>query len=318
MKIVMLERNSLGSDINMDRFEELGEFVPYPVSSYEESYERVADADIVLVNKVQMDEKILRNAKKVKLICETATGTDNIDLDYCKAHGITVTNVKGYSTAAVAQHTFAMLFYLLEKLPFYDRYVKSGTYANQPRFSNFDEPYFELDHKVWGIIGLGEIGRRVAGIATAYGARVVYYSASGRDYDVPYQRVDFDTLLSQSDVISIHAPLNDSTRNLMTTDAFCKMKKSAYLINVGRGPIINDADLANALNEHLIAGAGLDVLCTEPISRDNPLGQIMDSGKLLITPHMAWASTEARERLVEEAYQNAKAYINGEKRGIVC
>lgn len=317
MKTVILERNSLGVDIDITRFGEFGEYVEYPVSSADETIDRVVDADVIVVNKIPMNATTLSKASNLKLICETATGVDNIDLEYCKAKGITVTNVKGYSSPAVAQHTFALLFYLLEKLPFYDNYVKSDTYANQPRFSNFDEPFFEIEGKVWGIIGLGEIGRSVAKIATAFGAKVVYYSASNHSQDVPYERVDKETLLKESDIISIHAPLNEYTRALIDYDALKMMKNTAFLINVGRGPIIVDADLAKALNEGLIAGAGLDVLGKEPITKDNPLGKIKDSGKLIITPHMAWASNESRERLVNEVYLNEKAYLNGEKRGIV-
>lgn len=318
MKTVLLERNSLGVDIDVTRFGDFGEYVEYPVSSAEETVERVADADVVVVNKVPMNATTLAKAKNLKLICETATGVDNIDLEYCKANGITVTNVKGYSTAMVAQHTFALYLYLSEHMPYYDKYVKSGEYANQPRFSNFDLSFNEIDGKTWGIIGLGEIGRAVAKIATAFGAKVIYYSASGNKQDVPYECVDKDTLLKESDVLSIHAPLNDKTRGLIDAEALKKMKKSAYLINVGRGPIIVDEDLANALEAGEIAGAGLDVLGKEPIAKDNPLGKIMDSDKIIITPHLAWASVEARERLVNEVYLNEKAFIAGEKRGVVC
>ncbi|NBH82775.1 D-2-hydroxyacid dehydrogenase [bacterium C-53] len=317
MKIVMLERNSLGVDIDVSRFADFGPFEEYPVSVLNDTAEKVKDAEVIIVNKVPMDQRTLSEASNLKLICETATGTDNIDLDYCRSRGITVTNVKGYSTDTVAQHTFALLFYVMEKLRWYDDYVKSGEYSNQPRFSNFDQTFFEMKGRTWGIIGLGEIGRSVASIATAFGMNVIYYSASGRSYDVPYKCVDFDTLLKSSDIVSIHAPLNEYTRNLMNYEAFCKMKPSAYLINVGRGPIINDEDLARALNENKIAGAGLDVLGVEPMDKNNPLGRIQDSRKLIITPHMAWASVEARERLVNEVYENLKAYCAGEERSVV-
>lgn len=317
MKTVILERNSLGVDIDVSRFGDFGEVIEYPVTPVEEAEKNIGDADCVLVNKIPMNESTLGNCPNVKLILESATGVDNIDIEYCKSRGITVTNVKGYSTAAVAQHTFAMYFYLMEHLPYYDDYVKSNTYANQPRFSHFDRSFTELDGKIWGIIGLGEIGRCVARIATAFGCKVVYFSASGRSYDVPYEQVDLDTLLSKSDVVSIHAPLNEYTRGLIDKNALGKMKKTAYLLNVGRGPIINDADLAEALINGDIAGAGLDVLGKEPIAKDNPLGMIKDSEKLLITPHLAWASVEARERLVNEMYLNAKAYLAGERRQVV-
>lgn len=318
MKIVMLERNSLGLDVDVSRFADFGEFAEYPVSVKEDAADKVEGADVILVNKVPMNAETLAKAPDLKLICETATGTDNIDLDYCKSRGITVTNVKGYSTDAVAQHTFALLFYLLEHLRWYDDYVKSGEYGNQPRFSNFDRSFTEIKGKTWGIIGLGEIGRSVAAVASAFGARVLYFSASGKSYDVPYEQADFERMLQESDFISIHAPLNEYTKNLMNYEAFCKMKQTAYLINVGRGPIINDEDLARALEEGRIAGAGLDVLSAEPIAAENPLGRIRDSEKLIITPHMAWASVEARERLVNEVYGNLKAYCEGQKRSVVC
>lgn len=317
LKVVMLERNSLGVDIDVSCFADFGEFVEYPVSVLSDTAEKVKDADVIIVNKVPMNESTLSGSANLKIICETATGTDNIDLDYCRKRGITVTNVKGYSTETVAQHTFALLFYVMEKLRWYDDYVKSGEYAGQLRFSNFDQSFFEIKGKTWGIIGLGEIGRSVASIASAFGTKVIYFSASGGNYDVPYERVDFDTLLRESDIVSIHAPLNEYTRNIMDYEAFCKMKPSSYLINVGRGPIINDADLARALNENKIAGAGLDVLGVEPITKENPLGRIQDSRKLIITPHMAWASVEARERLVEEVYQNLKAFCEGRERFVV-
>lgn len=318
MKIVMTERNSVGTDIDVSIYERLGEFVPYSNSTIEDVAEKITDADIIINNKAPMNESTLKTAPNVKLICETATGYDNVDIEYCKSRGIHVANVKAYSTESVAQHTFALLFYLLEKLRYYDDYVKSGEYENQSRFSNFDIPFFELKGKTWGIIGMGAIGRMVAEIATAFGANVIYYSASGSSYEVPYKRVDFDTLLAEADVLSVHAPLNEYTRNLMTLDAFKKMKQTAYFINVGRGPIVNDADLAQALTEDMIAGAGLDVLTKEPIAKDNPLGKIKDSKKLFITPHLAWASTEARTRCVDEVYKNIEAFLAGKERNLIC
>lgn len=318
MKIVVTERESLGLDISMDILREFGELIEYPVSTVENVAERINDADIVIVNKVRMNESTLADCPNVKLILEAATGTDNIDIEYCKSRGIAVRNVKGYSTPAVAQHTFALYFYLAEHLPKYDAYVKSGEYSAQTNFAKFDWLFNELCGKTWGIIGLGEIGRCTAQIAAAFGCKVVYYSASGRSYDVPYEQVDFDTLLTQSDVVSIHAPLNEYTRGIMDLEAIRKMKKSAYLINVGRGPIIKDEDLAIALEEGAIAGAGLDVLTAEPMTKDNPLRRIQDSDKLIITPHMAWASVEARERLVHEMYLNAKTFFAGEDRNVIC
>lgn len=316
MKLVVLERNSLGIDTDISCFEEFGEVSIYPTSDFENTKERVADADVIIVNKVLMNEATLKAASHVKLICVTATGTDNVDMAYAKSRGITVTNVKGYSTQSVAQHTFALLLYLVEKLKYYDDYVKSEQYRDSGRFSHFDERFFELSGKTYGIIGLGAIGQQVAKIAGAFGCQVIYYSASGRNSNSVYEQVTFDELLSRSDIISIHAPLTDKTRELMNIDAFRKMKKTAILLNLGRGPIIKDEDLAIALKENLIAAAGLDVLGKEPIQADNPLGKIKDSRKLFITPHMAWASNEAREQLIKDVHDNIIAFLEGKERNV--
>jgi len=317
MKIVMLEKNSLGEGIDLSRFSELGELTVYENSTAEEAAERVAEADIVLVNKIPMNEQTLGGAKNLKLLCVTATGTNIVDLDYCRSRDIVVTNVAGYSTNSVAQHTFALLFYVLEKLHYYDSYVKAGEYCKSPMFTHIAENFFELRGKVWGIIGLGNIGREVARIAEAFGCRVIYYSASGRAAQAGYEQVDLDTILGTSDILSIHAPLSAATENLMNRSAFEKMKKSAILINLGRGPIVNEKDLTDALNEGLIAGAGLDVLTMEPMTEDNPLRQIQDSRKLIITPHIAWASQESRQKLLDGVAENIYAWMNGEKRNVV-
>ena len=317
MKIVVLERNSVGLDIDLSLYEKYGEVTYYPNTLKEDTAEKVKDADIIIANKAPMNEETLKEASNVKLICEFATGYDNVDLEYCKKRGIKVANVVDYSTAAVAQHTFAMALYLAEKLSYYDNYVKSGTYGAQARFSHFDLPFTELEGKTWGIIGMGNIGRKVAGIAQAFGCRVIFYSASGRSSCTDYPRVELDELLEQSDYLSIHCPLSDRTRNLIDLAAMKKMKKTAYLINVARGPVVNNDDLYTALEEGYIAGAGLDVLEKEPIQPENPLGKLKDSTKLIITPHMAWASTEARIRLVEEVAKNMEAFLNGRDRNIV-
>ena len=317
MKVVCLERNSLGTDIDVSCFEKLGEYTQYPVSIAEDTPEKIKDADIIIVNKVPMNESTLKDAKNVKLICVTATGVDNIDMTYTKSRGIKVTNVGNYCTAAVAQHTIALALAVSENLSFYDDYVKSGAYGAQLRFSNFDRPFFELEGKTWGIIGMGNIGKTVARIATAFGCKVIFFSASGTNNSTEYERVDWDTFLKESDVISIHCPLTDRTRGIFNLDAFKKMKETAILVNVARGPVVDDNDLYTALTENMIAGAGLDVIGKEPIQADNPLGKIKDSTKLIITPHMSWASTEARTRLVDEIYKNAEAFLRGEDRNVL-
>lgn len=317
MRIVILERNTVGSDVSTEGIGRLGEVTEYHNTTAADVAEKVKDADIIIANKAPLDENALKNAPHVKLICEFATGYDNVDLKYCKKRGIKVANVVNYSTAAVAQHTFALCLYVLEKLRHYDEYVKSGAYAAQPCFCNFDLPFTELEGKTWGIVGMGHIGKRVAEIAKAFGCNVIFYSASGKSTCTDYERVDFDTLLASSDFLSLHCPLSDRTRNLIDREALRKMKRSAILINVARGPVVNDADLYEALTAGVIAGAGLDVTGTEPMREENPLGRFTDSGRLIITPHLAWASREARARVVEETCKNIEAFLRGEDRNIV-
>lgn len=317
MKIVVLERNSVGTDISVD-YSALGEVTYYEnTTTVEEVCERIKDADIVVANKAPLKEASLKDAANVKLICEFATGYDNIDVAYCKERGIRVANVVDYSTAMVAQHTFALAFYVAQKLRHYDDYVKNGDYAAQSSFSNFALPFHELDGKTWGIIGMGNIGRRVAKIAESFGCKVIFHSVTGRSTVKEYEQVDFDTLLAESDYLSLHCPLSDITRDLIDKEALSKMKKTAILINVARGPVVNNHDLAEALELGVIAGAGLDVVEKEPITLDNPLSRIKDSDRLFITPHLAWASVEARTRCVEGVYKNIEAFQKGEIRNIV-
>lgn len=317
MKLVVLERNSVGTDVDVSCYEKFGEVTYYPNTVAENTAERVKDADIVIANKAPMNENTLKDAPNVKLICLFATGFDNVDLAYCKSRGIKVANVVNYSTAAVVQHTLLLALALEEKLIHYDNYVKSGEYGAQDRFSNFDRPFGELDGKTWGIVGMGNIGRGVARVAQALGCKVIFYSASGKSACTEYERVEFDELLAQSDILSLHCPLSDRTRGLINKAAFAKMKKTAVLVNVARGPVVDTQALYEALTQGQIAAAGLDVLEKEPISRDNPLNEIKDSTKLIITPHMAWASTEARERLVDEVVKNIQAFLDGEERNVV-
>lgn len=318
MKIVVLERNSVGTDVSIDALKAFGEVTAYENTVGEQEVrERIQDADIVIANKVPLNEVSLKDAARVKLICEFATGYDNVDLAYCSNRGIKVANVRNYSTDAVAQHTFALCFYVLEKLRHYDEYVKSGEYAGQSRFSNFDLPFFELAGKTWGIIGMGNIGQKVAHIASAFGCHVIFHSVTGTSTCTSYEQVDFDTLLKESDILSLHCPLSELTRNLINRDTLSKMKKTAILINVARGPVVHDADLYEALKNGDIQAAGLDVTGTEPMNDSNPLSSMMDSNRLIITPHLAWASTEARNRCVDETCKNIEAFLRGEERNIV-
>lgn len=309
MEIVFLEKGSLGNDLDLSYFSELGHVTFYELTKPEEVPERIRDADVIIVNKIPMNEATLSGASHLKLVALTATGMNNIDFDYTNSHGIQVKNVAGYSTNAVAQHTFALLFYVLHRLAYYDNYVKSGAYCTNPGFSHFDEKFSELDGKTWGIVGMGAIGQRVASIAEAFGCHVIYYSTSGNHTEEAYERVDFDTLLTTSDIVSVHAPLTEQTEHLMNAAAFAKMKQNAIFINVGRGPIVVEADLADALEQGTIAAAGLDVLSVEPMREDNPLRRIKDSERLVITPHIAWAAVETRKRLMEIILQQVKEFF---------
>lgn len=309
MKLVFLDTKTIGEDIDLSAYDALGEVVKYGFSTLEEIPERVKDADVLIVNKIAINEQTIGNAKNLKLVCVTATGTNNLDKEYLKKRGIAWRNVAGYSTESVTQHTFALLFYLLEKMRYYDDYVKDEKYINDTVFTHFAEHFNEVNGKTWGIIGLGTIGRRVADIAKAFGARVIYYSASGSPAQEGYEQVDFETLLTTSDIVSVHAPLNEYTKDLMDREAFAKMKKTAIFLNLGRGPIVVEQDLYGALETGEIAAAGLDVLCEEPMSETNPLAKIKDSKKLIITPHIAWASVEARNRLMQIIVEQIREFL---------
>lgn len=309
MNIVFLDAKTIGDDIDLSGFDALGKVTKYDFTTIEQAPDRIKDADILILNKVKVNQQTIGKATNLKLVCVVATGTDNLDKDYLAARGIAWRNVAGYSTNSVAQHTFSILLYLLEKSRYYDDYVKSGKYVNDTIFTHFDEHYHEIDGMTWGIIGLGAIGRRVAEIAKAFGAKVIYYSPSGSAPQKGYQQEDLHTLLTSSDIISIHAPLNEHTKNLINTSALNKMKPSCILINAGRGPIVSESDLAAALESNTIAAAGLDVLSEEPMNAANPLRRITDSRKLYITPHIAWASVEARIRLMNIVLDQIKEFF---------
>ena len=309
MKIVFLDAKSIGEDIDLSGFDKLGEVVKYHFSTPAEAAKRTQDADVVIINKVPINEQTIGGAQNLKLVCVTATGTNNLDKDYLAKRNIAWRNVAGYSTESVTQHTFAMLFFLLEKLSYYDAYVKNENYANDTLFTHFEERFCEISGKTWGIIGLGNIGRRVADIAKAFGVHVIYYSTSGKNIQEGYERVSLDTLLATSDIVSVHAPLTPETEGLMDAASFAKMKPTAIFLNVGRGAIVVEQDLADALNNNQIAAAGLDVLCEEPMSASSPFLHMKDSKRLLITPHIAWASIEARTRLMNTILGQIKEYF---------
>ncbi len=316
MKIVFLEANALGNDVDLSIFNKLGDVTIYPLTDPEHNAERCKDADVVILNKIPVNAELLDGNNTTKLVALTATGTNIVDFDYTNSRGITVANVKGYSTESVVQHTFALVFYIWEKMNYYDNFVKSGDYARSDIFSHFSVKFNELSGRTWGIIGLGDIGRRVAEVAKCFGCKVIYYSTSGKHDEPGFTRVSLEELLQTSDIVSIHAPLNDATRGLIGSAELNIMKKTAILVNVGRGGIIDEEALTEALETDAIAGAALDVVSKEPIEASNPLLRIKDSKKLIITPHIAWATVEARSRCAEEVYLNVEAWMKGESRNV--
>jgi glycerate dehydrogenase len=307
MKIVLLDAKTIGDDIDLSAINALGELKSYEITSPNETLERIEACEVVITNKVVIDREMMKNTPSLKLICVAATGMNTIDLEAAKEFGIGVKNVAGYSTQSVVQHTFAMLFYLIEKMPYYDNFVKQGAWSRSPIFTDVSHPYFEVAGKSWGIIGLGTIGKEVAKVASAFGAEVSYYSTSGKNTHSDYEKKSLETLLRESDILSIHAPLNDATHNLIDTEQLALLKESVVLLNLGRGGIINEEALANALNTREIY-VGLDVTEKEPIALENPLMQC-NQERLLITPHIAWASREARVKLVEGIVKNIETYL---------
>ncbi len=307
-QIVILDTETLGKDLDLSPLEKFGDVTKYTNTLPDETAERIKDAHIVISNKVVLNKETMAQAPHLELVCIAATGMNNIDLEAAKTLGIVVKNVAGYSTASVVQHTFAMLFYLLEHLPYYHDVVADGRWTVSGLFTDVSHPFYELNGKKWGIIGLGNIGKEVARVATAFGAHIAYHSSSGENTDAPYLHQPLEILLETSDIISIHAPLTEKTYGLINETNLPLLKEKAILLNLGRGGIINETDLAYELDRREIY-AGLDVLEKEPIDLENPLMHIEHKERLLITPHIAWASIEARKKLLEGIAQNISTFL---------
>ncbi len=313
MKIVVLDRETLGDNISLSPISDLGECVIYDNLETEKIPEALHDADVCVTNKKLLGKHNLDDCVNLKLICLTATGYNNVDVEYCKERNIRVRNVPGYCKESVCQHTFTLALSLIESLSYYDNFVKDGSYTKSGLANHLKVPFGEIAGKTWGIIGMGGIGREVAKVATAFGAKVIYAPVSGKSRKEEYEEVSLETLLKESDIISIHSPLNEKTENLINKDTLSMMKKSAYVINVGRGGIVNSKDLVNAVDTGVIKGAGIDVYPTEPPCEDDPFMNIKHPERFVLTPHIAWASLEARQRCVDIVGENIKALI--EKRG---
>jgi len=308
MKIVFLDAKTVGNDVSLEDFNEFGEFITYPTTSKGKTVEHIGDAQIVLTNKVVIDSDVMDECPQLRLICITATGMNNVDLDYAKKKGIEVKNAAGYSTSSVTQMTFTLALYLIGQSRFYDDFVKSGDWSNSGLFTNVERPYFELKGKKWGIIGFGTIGKNVAKIADAFGANVSYYSTSGVNNDSTHTRMELSEMLKTCDIVSIHAPLNEKTNGLIKKPQLELMKKGGILLNLGRGGIVDEADLAYAIDNNGIL-AGIDVSVSEPIEADNKLLHVKKKDNLAMSPHIAWASREARVELMKIVAQNIRDFI---------
>jgi glycerate dehydrogenase len=311
-KIVFLDYATLGGS-SLSRLEKAGDLSVYELTAKDEIIPRSLSAEIIITNKVVLDKDILAELPNLKLICVAATGVNNIDLQACKKLGIAVYNVKGYSTQSVTQIVFSSLFYTLSKLSFFDAFVKGGSYSASPTFTCMDEQFSEISGKVFGIIGFGEIGQKTARIARSFGATVLYYSTSGQNSQRGYKRVELDELLRRSDILSVHCSLNENTKNLISAKQLSQMKKSAILMNFARGGIVDEISVASALDKDMLGAYITDVFEKEPIESGSPLFSVKNSSKLTLTPHIAWASTEARDRLVKGISANIKAFFDGKQ-----
>ena len=311
LKIVFLDAQTLGSDISLAPVSDLGDYVSYPFTKPEDVLSRIAGFDVVITNKVWMGKEQIDASPAMKLICVAATGTNNVDTAYAASKGIPVRNAVDYSTESVTQVTWMHILNLVGKARYFDDYVKDGSYSTSGCFTNATVPFFELRGKTYGTVGLGNIGSRVAGVAEAFGMKVLYYPTSGKPHSDRYEAdTDLDSFLSRCDVVSVHCPLNERTNGLIGYRQLARMKRSAVIVNMGRGGIVVEADLARALDEGLIAGAATDVFTKEPLPSGHPYLKMQHPERLLLTPHIGWASREARICLVDKIAANIKDIFN--------
>lgn len=311
MKIVLLDSKTLGPEIDLSPLENAGQLVAYEMTAYEQLTERIKDADVVVTNKMKLNRQTLAGAEQLKLICVTATGFDNVDIPYCQEKGIAVCNVPGYSTDSVAQLTLSMVLALSTHLVTYRNLVHSGTYTRSGSPNLLSPVWHELAGRTWGIVGCGNIGRKVAAVASALGCRVLVYRRSA---DPEYENADLDTLLQQSDIVTIHLPLNDNTRGIISREKIALMKNDAIVVNVARGAVADEAALADAVEAQQLGGLGVDVYSVEPFPQEHPFNRILDRDNVILTPHSAWGSKEARNRCVREVGGNICAFFAGETR----
>lgn len=308
MKITFLDAATLGDDLSTHAFLDFGEVTVYPTTAPDEVRAHLDGADAVVLNKIKLGAHNLSGNDRLRLICITATGFDNVDLDYCRAHGIAVCNVVGYSTQCVAQVAVSMALSLVTHLPEYSAYVSDGHYTKSGVANRLVPVYHEIAGKTWGIVGFGNIGRQVGEVARALGCRVLVNKRTPID---GWECVDIDTLCREADIVSIHTPLNDGTRNLISRERIASMKREAIVVNVARGAVTDEAALADAMLEARLGGLGIDVYSCEPMPTDHPFQKILLLPNVCLTPHMAWGGYETRVRLLDEIYKNIRSYLDG-------
>ncbi len=309
MKITVLDRVSFGMDLDFDCLKKYGEITVYDKTTADDVLEKVENADILLLNKVKLTDAVFERAKNLKLVCEFATGFDNIDIASAKAHGVAVCNVPAYSTDSVALFTVATALSLAAHLREYNTFVADGSYSESGFPNKLTPLYHELAGKTWGILGLGNIGKKVAAVASAFGMKVICTKRTPTDL---YPTVDIDTLCKESDILSVHCPLNDGTRGIINKARLAEMKPDAILVNEARGAVVNEADVAQAIMDGTLGGYGADVFAEEPFSKNHPFYAIKDRSNVLLTPHAAWGSVEARNRCLSIVCQNIESFLAGD------
>lgn len=315
MNISVLDIKTLGDDLDFSGIHKLGEVTIYDLTRQEDVIDRIRDAEVLILNKVKLNKENLPYAKQLKLVCITATGYDNVDIDYCKEHGIAVCNVVGYSTDSVVQLTVSMAFSLATNLLSYDNFVKSGAYTKSGIFNRIQPVFRELSRLTWGVVGLGNIGTKVANVAKTMGCKVLAYKRTPVD---EFICVDMDTLCKESDIITVHTPLNDGTYHLINEKRLALMKPTAILVNVARGAVFDEEAVANAVLQEKIGGLGVDVYSTEPMQENSPYQKLLDRENVIFTPHMAWGAYDARQRCIDEIEENIKSFLqNGTKNRLV-
>lgn len=314
MKITVLDAATLGSDVTFEKWEALGELEVYNTTPAEEVVGRIKNSDVAILNKVKITREVITALDNLKLICVTATGYDNIDLTACEEKGISVCNVKGYSTHSVAQVTFTLALALMTHLTEYRDSVKSGEYTKSGVQNKLTPVFHELYGKTFGIVGLGNIGKQVARVAEAFGCKVLCFK---RTPDPEFNCVDLETLLKQSDIVTLHLPLSDETKHIIGKKELALMKKSAILVNTARGAVTDEEAVAETIEKGIIGGFATDVYSVEPMQANSPLLKIKDLDNVILTPHMAWGAYESRVRCIEEIALNITAFFSGERRNRV-